>query len=88
MQLNTEYIVGISAGIFTSVSLLPQVVKIIKEKEAKDVSMVMLVILIVGLALWTVYGFLKSDYPIIATNCFSLLLNFTLIILRLKYAKR
>ena len=86
--MNTESIIGIAAGVLTSVSLLPQVIKIIKEKEAQDVSLYMLLILISGLALWTVYGFLKSDLPIIFTNCFSLLLNFTLIVLRIKYAKK
>ena len=77
-----------TAGLFTSVSLLPQVIKIVKEKEAQAVSLVMLIILITGLILWAIYGFMIHDIPIIATNSFSVLLNFVLIILRIKYAKK
>lgn len=79
--------IGIAAGICTSTSLVPQVVKTIKEKEAEDVSILMLIVLGVGVALWIVYGFKKEDVPIIATNIFSLLVNITMIILRIKYKK-
>lgn len=83
--MDSTQIVGIIAGIFTAVSLLPQLIKIIKEKKAEDVSPWMLIILMVGLALWLCYGFLKTDWPIIVTNAFSLLLNTAVLILRYKY---
>ena len=78
-------IVGISAGIFTAVSLLPQIVKIIKEKQARDISLFYLAVLFLGLVLWTYYGVLKKHAPIIATNAVSLVLNITMIILGLIY---
>jgi MtN3 and saliva related transmembrane protein len=78
-------IVGITAGVFTGASMLPQVIKMFKEKKASQVSVYMIVILIVGLSLWTWYGFLKEDWPIIVTNLFSLTLNIIMIILRYKY---
>lgn len=80
-------IIGITAGIFTSVSLVPQVVKTIKEKHAEDVSLVMLLVLGIGLALWIVYGIKRNDLPIMATNSFSLLVNITMVILRVRYNK-
>ncbi len=79
--------IGIIAGIFTAMSLLPQAIKIIKEKKAEDVSIVMLLVLMTGVSLWIYYGFLRDDLPIIITNCFSLLLNFVTLFLRLKYKK-
>ncbi|MEP6597215.1 MAG: SemiSWEET family transporter [Ginsengibacter sp.] len=54
--MNSIQIVGFIAGIFTGISLLPQLFKIIKEKETEDISMWMLLILLAGLALWTIYG--------------------------------
>lgn len=78
-------IVGITAGVFTGASMLPQVIKMFKEKKASQVSVYMILILIVGLSLWTWYGFLKDDWPIIITNLFSLTLNLIMIILRYKY---
>ena len=83
--MDTTQIIGIAAGILTASSMLPQVVKTYKNKKADDVSTLMLITLISGIALWIVYGFKKSDMPIIATNIFSLLVNITMIALRIKY---
>lgn len=78
-------IIGFIAGIFTATSMLPQFVKILKDKKADDISIPMLLILLTGVILWIYYGVMKDDWPIIITNAFSLLLNIGTIILRIKY---
>ncbi|HEU0109827.1 MAG TPA: SemiSWEET transporter [Flavisolibacter sp.] len=83
--MNWTQIIGLAAGVLTASSLIPQVVKTIKEKKADDVSLVMLLILMTGIGLWIVYGIKRDDLPIIATNSFSLLVNVTMIVLRIKY---
>ncbi len=65
--------------------MLPQVIKIAREKKAEEISLVMLLVLLGGIALWIVYGVMKKDMPIIVTNSFSLLVNIVLMILRIKY---
>lgn len=80
-------IVGLAAGICTSISLLPQLIKLLKHKKAEDISLFYLVILFVGLSLWVWYGFLRDDLPIIATNGFSLVINGIVIILGIRYKK-
>lgn len=85
--MDTTRVIGFIAGIFTGISLLPQLIKIVKEKKTEAISIWMLVILMAGLALWTTYGFLKNDLPIIITNAFSMLVNVIILILRLKYGK-
>ena len=85
MNLNT--IIGLSAGILTATSAMPQVIKTIKEKEVENVSPFMFAILFAGNGLWVYYGILKSDMPIIITNCFSLLLDVTMLYLKFKYKK-
>jgi MtN3 and saliva related transmembrane protein len=80
-------IIGLSAGILTACSLLPQVIKTFREKKADDVSLLMLFVLQAGLVLWIVYGFKRDDIPIIVTNCFSLLVNITMVFLRIRYKK-
>ncbi len=84
MQENSIYI-GIIAGILTSVSLLPQLIKIIREKKAEAISYMMLIVLMLGISGWIYYGYLKSDLPIIVTNSFSLLVNILIIIFTIKY---
>lgn len=85
MEWNGTQWIGLVAGVLTATSLLPQVVKTLKEKKAEDVSMVMLFILMSGIILWIIYGIRRNDLPIISTNSFSLLVNITMIILRIKY---
>lgn len=83
--MDSTQIIGLAAGILTACSLLPQVIKTFKEKKAEDVSLLMLLVLMAGLILWIVYGIKREDLPIIATNCFSVLVNITMVILRIKY---
>jgi len=78
-------VTGIIAGCLTALSALPQLIKIIKVKKAEDISLWTLIVLITGLGLWTMYGFLKDDIPILVTNFFSLLINIMLVFLKLKY---
>jgi MtN3 and saliva related transmembrane protein len=86
--MDLTQVTGIVAGIFTASSLLPQVIKTLKEKRAEEVSKAMLGTLMCGVSLWIVYGFMRGDLPIIVTNCFSLMVNITMMTLRIKYGDR
>lgn len=85
--MKAEYI-GLIAGVLTSSSLLPQLIKLVKEKKAEDVSVVMLIILMTGIGFWIYYGIIREDEPIIYTNSFSLLLNISVLILAIKYKRK
>jgi MtN3 and saliva related transmembrane protein len=83
-----ENIVGIAAGVLTGVSMIPQLVKVIKEKDAKNVSAGMLILLLAGLAAWAVYGIMKKDWPIIITNSFSFLVNSLILVLKFIFDRK
>lgn len=83
--MNLITTIGILASIFTATSLLPQLVKIIREKKAEDISLLMLLILFIGLGLWTYYGFLKKDWIIVTANSFSFSINLAIAVLSIKY---
>lgn len=85
--MNWTQAIGLFAGICTSSSLLPQLIKTMKEKKAEEISKLMLFVLMIGVATWVIYGILRNDLPIIITNSFSLLLNIILIVLRFKYSR-
>ena len=80
-------IIGLIASILTSVSMLPQFIKILKEKKSDSVSVVMPLLLIAGLGIWVWYGILRKDWIIIGANAFSLLLNILNLIFTIKYKK-
>lgn len=80
-----EEITGIFAGVFTTIAAVPQIYRAWKTKKVDDVSPKMFFILILGVLLWTAYGVMKQDAPIIITNGISTLLNITMFILIFKY---
>lgn len=69
-------------------SLLPQLLRLIKHKKAEDISLFFLIMLFCGLGLWIWYGVLRNDIPIIVTNAFSLAVNTLMIILGIKYKRK
>ena len=87
MAENYAQIVGLGAGICTSVSLLPQLIKLVRHKKAEDISLFYLLILFTGLGLWIWYGVLCDDLPILVTNGFSLVINGIVIVLGIRYKR-
>lgn len=81
-------ILGLVAGGITSVAMMPQLIKVIKEKNAEDISVVMLLVLITGLSLWVWYGILQNELSIILSNSFSVLVNITLLICCMMFKKK
>ena len=80
-----ETVIGTIAGIFTSISMLPQLLKVLKEKDVENLSWGMIAVLLTGVSLWVVYGIMKEELPIILSNGFSVLVNTTLLIYYFKY---
>ncbi|OOP57420.1 MAG: hypothetical protein AYP45_03655 [Candidatus Brocadia carolinensis] len=81
-------IVGTIAAICTTVGFIPQIIRGIKTKELRDVSPIMLTLLLVGCSLWLVYG-IHLKNPIIAlANGFTLSFVITILLLRSLYKKR
>ncbi len=50
--------VGLAAGLLTTVSMLPQVTKSYKSKSTKDISLPYISLLWLGLLIWIIYGFM------------------------------
>lgn len=80
-RMGYEEIIGTLAGVFTTLGVLPQIIKALKTKKVKDVSPMMFVVLCIGVGLWTVYGILKTDWPIILTNSISFILNASMLVI-------
>ena len=83
--MQTVTIIGLIASICTGTSMLPQLVKIIKDKKADDISFLMLAVLAAGLALWVVYGAMQKDHIIVVSNGFSFLIALLIIFFSIRY---
>jgi len=55
------FVIGIFAGVLTSISFLPQVIKLFKNKTKSDITWVTLILCIIGQILWISYGGLSND---------------------------
>lgn len=86
-MLLTINAIGYFAGALTTLSLIPEIYKTWKKKEARDLSFYWLGMLCLGVAIWVVYGFEISSPPIIVANAVSLALCIIQIILAIKYDK-
>lgn len=85
--MDWETVLGLVAGVCTTVSVIPQLYKAYQTKKVNDVSPFMFAILMLGVGLWVIYGFIKNDIPIIATNGISLALNTFMLYMMVKYRK-
>lgn len=83
--MDTILIVGYVAGALTTIAFVPQVIRAWKLRETRDLSLAMLVLLGLGVLLWTFYGFWTGSMPIIAANLITFLLVFVLFGLKIRY---
>ena len=78
-------LVGFVAAVCTTISFLPQAIKIIKTKHTEDLSLGMYLILTIGIFLWLLYGILIWDFPIILANGITLMFTVPILIFIIKY---
>lgn len=76
---------GYFAGTLTVVSFLPQVIRAWKSRQTRDLSMAMYAILITASSLWTVYGIIIHDWPVIMTNVLMVTLNLAIATAKVRY---
>jgi MtN3 and saliva related transmembrane protein len=85
--MNSYTIIGILASTAIAISLIPQLIKLVKEKDGQHLSVVTLVVMVSGSVLWIWYGLLKKDLIIIISNSVSVAINCVTLALTLKYKK-
>ncbi len=76
---------GLTAGTITSITFLPQVIQIWKTKSAKDISMPMLCLLMIGVSMWLIYGIIAQDAAIIYTNSMVLTMSLIMVFFKFKF---
>lgn len=67
--------IGALATVASTVSFTPQAWKIIKSRRTHDISTRMYVVTVIGFSLWTAYGVVLMQWPLIVTNSICLALS-------------
>jgi MtN3 and saliva related transmembrane protein len=76
---------GVAAGLCSMASFVPQIIKIMRERNADGVSLIMYGVTIFGFICWTTYGVLSGSWPVVVSNAVCLVLTATIFVLRLRY---
>jgi MtN3 and saliva related transmembrane protein len=79
---------GMSAGLISSITFLPQVIKTWKSKSAKDISLLMFTFATASVIMWLIYGILIRNNPIIFTNGTILVFSSLMLYFKFKYGKQ
>ena len=67
-MIDQNEIIGLIAAVCTTFAFIPQVMKVWKTKQTKDLSLRMYFIMLVGILLWLVYGIRIDSLSIILAN--------------------
>lgn len=78
-------LIGYIAACFTTFSLLPQILRVWRLKEARDVSLFLPLMIVVGSVLWSVYGILIGSVPVIAANGIALVIALITVFFTIRY---
>tara|TARA_Y100000589_G_C27003893_1_gene567929 strand:+ start:307 stop:573 length:267 start_codon:yes stop_codon:yes gene_type:complete len=78
---------GYFAAVLTTLAFLPQLIKTLKTKKAEDVSLITLIMFLIGVLSWIIYGYKISSTPILIANIITFILNFLILIFKISFSK-
>jgi MtN3 and saliva related transmembrane protein len=77
--------IGSLAATCTTISFVPQLLRVWRRKSARDISLVMFLLFSFGLVCWLVYGLGIGSVPIVVANVITLTLALAILVLKLRY---
>ncbi len=83
--MNYVELTGFTAAILTTVSFVPQMIKVIRTKSTGDISLAMFAFLTTGILMWLIYGIFIVSIPVISANLLSLLFNMVILVYKIRY---
>lgn len=76
---------GAIAATLTTLCWVPQAVKLLREKDARSISLPTNVLLLSGIAFWLAYGLAIGDWPLIIANFVSFVLTAIIVAAKLRH---
>ncbi|MAR06739.1 MAG: glutathione synthetase [Cyanobium sp. NAT70] len=80
-------LIGYGAAALTTASFFPQAVKTLRSDDTHAISLGMYGLFTCGVALWSIYGLLVGDGPVIAANLITLLPAAVVLQRKLKHSR-
>jgi len=76
------------AGILSTSSFVPQVVKAWRERDTRAISKHMYIVTVTAFVLWSAYGFMIGSWPMMVFNLLSLGLSTTILVFKIRNDRR
>ncbi len=76
---------GVAAGLCSMASFVPQIFKIVRERDASGISLRMYAATTIGFVCWIAYGWLSGSWPVTLANAVCLVLVLAILALRLRF---
>jgi MtN3 and saliva related transmembrane protein len=76
---------GFLAAFCTTAAFVPQLIRVLRLRSARDISLPTFLMFSVGVFLWLLYGIYTGSKPVIASNLVTLVLSVSILILKLRF---
>ncbi len=76
---------GFVAAFCTTAAFVPQLVRVLRLRSAREISLPTFLLFSVGVFLWLLYGMYTGSKPVIASNAVTLVLSLSILVLKLRY---
>jgi MtN3 and saliva related transmembrane protein len=81
-------LIGYAGALCNTISFVPQLLRVIKLRSAREISYSMFLIFAAGSALWLTYGVYVHSFPVAISNCVTLLLSVSIFLLKVQYESK
>jgi MtN3 and saliva related transmembrane protein len=78
-------LIGVAAALCSISSFAPQILKIVREKDASSVSLKTYALTVTTFVLWTAYGVLAPAWPVAAANAIAFMMASAVLGLKWRY---
>ena len=85
VNMDVAEVVGLTAGVLTTIAFLPQVRHSWTTKSTKDISLPMFLTFSTGVLLWFIYGVMIQSVPVVLANGVTFVLVGAILIMKLKW---
>ncbi|MEM7550327.1 MAG: SemiSWEET transporter [Bacteroidota bacterium] len=72
-------VIGLIAAFLTTTAFVPQVIRTVRTRSTRDLSLGMFLMTFTGTCCWLIYGLLIGELPVILANTFTVAFSFILL---------
>ena len=90
MSLSAQVVdnIGFVAAFCTTAAFVPQLLRVLKLRSAREISLGTFLLFSTGVFLWLLYGLYIGSKPVIASNVVTLGLSVSILVLKIRYDRK